>query len=122
MTDLTTVHDQTAVSDPTWVDAPTSVSEQPEVETKPLSDRDMKIAYQRALKERKEAIKRNKDMVADLELEVAYWKAQSDLLKYRYEKMDYYLKNLELEPRYQAAVEAEKERMAQAATETVPQN
>lgn len=75
----------------------------------PLSEREFKIAMQKAMKERKEKIKQNKEMLADMELEVAYWKAQSDLLKYRYEKMDYYLKNLELEPKYIQAVEAQKE-------------
>lgn len=75
----------------------------------PLSEREFKIAMQKALKERKEKIKQNKEMLAEMELEVAYWKAQSDLLKYRFEKMDYYLKNLELEPKYLQAVEAQKE-------------
>jgi len=81
--------------------------------TKELSDRDFKIAYARAVKERKEKIRQNKEMVSDLELEVSYWKAQSDLLKFRFEKMDYYLKNLEIEPRYLQAVEEQKAKEAQ---------
>ena len=75
---------------------------------KPLSEREFKIAMQKALKDRKEKIKQNKEMLAEMQLEVDYWKAQSDLLKYRYEKMDYYLRNLDLEPKYLQAVEAQK--------------
>ena len=76
--------------------------------TKELSEKDLKVAYVRALKERKEKIKQNKEMLAEMQLEVDFWKAQSDLLKYRFEKMDYYLRNLELEPRYLQAVEEQK--------------
>lgn len=75
---------------------------------KPLSEREFKMAMQKALKDRKEKIRQNKEMLAEMQLEVDYWKAQSDLLKYRYEKMDYYLKNLELEPKYLQAVESQK--------------
>lgn len=84
-----------------------------EVETEPvitkeLSERDLKIAYAKAMQERKQKIKQNKEMLGDMQLEVDYWKAQSDLLKYRFEKMDYYLKNIELEPKYLQAIEAQK--------------
>lgn len=76
-------------------------------ETK-LSEREFKMAYQRALKERKEKIKQNKEMIEDMNLEVSYWKAQADLLRYRFEKMDFYLKNIDLEPKYLQAVEQQK--------------
>lgn len=75
---------------------------------RPLSERDFKVAYAKALKERKDKIRQNKDTVADLQLEVAYWKAQADLLRHRFEKMDFFLKNLEIEPRYLAAIEEQK--------------
>ena len=77
-------------------------------ESKPLSERDFKIAYAKAVKERQLAIKRNKEIIADKQLEVAYWKAEADLLRHRFEKMDFYLKNLEIEPRYLAAIEEQK--------------
>lgn len=70
----------------------------------PLSERDFKMAMKRAYAERAAKIKQNKVMLEEMNLEVDYWKAQSDLLKYRFEKMDYFLKNLEIEPRYLAAV------------------
>ena len=85
----------------------------PESFQKEISERDFKIAYAKAIKERKEKIRQNKEMITDLELEVSYWKAQSDLLKYRYEKMDYFLKNLELEPRYLQAVKEQKVKEAE---------
>lgn len=75
---------------------------------KPLSkreERELKLAYARALQQRKEVIKRNKELIADKELEVAYWKAEADLLRYRFEKMDFFLKNLEIEPKYLVAKE-----------------
>ncbi len=75
---------------------------------KPLSkkeERELKLAYARALQQRKEVIRRNKELIADKELEVAYWKAEADLLRYRYEKMDFFLKNLEIEPKYLIAKE-----------------
>ena len=68
--------------------------------TKTLSERDFKIAYAKAVKERKEVIRRNKELIADKELEVAYWKAEADLMRYRFEKMDFFLKNIEIEPKY----------------------
>jgi len=74
-------------------------------EQKPLSDRDFKIAFLKAQKERKEIIRRNKELIADKELEVAYWKAEADLMRYRFEKMDFFLKNLEIEPKYLMEVE-----------------
>ena len=77
-------------------------------EQKPLSERDFKIAYAKAVKDRKEKIRQNKEMIADLQLEVSYWKAQADLLRHRFEKMDFFLKNLEVEPKYLAAVEEQK--------------
>lgn len=82
-----------------------------------LSERDFKIAYAKALKERKEKIKQNKETIADLQLEVAYWKAQADLLRYRFEKMDFFLKNLEIEPRYLAAIEEQKAKEMQSSTD-----
>lgn len=75
---------------------------------KPLSkreERELKLAYARALQQRKEVIKRNKELIADKELEVAYWKAEADLLRYRFEKMDFFLKNLEIESKYLMAKE-----------------
>lgn len=96
----------------------TLTTEQPEVVTnnetpaekkeKPLSRRDYDIAMKKALAERSLQLKQNRTMIEELNLEVAYWKAQVDLVKYRFEKMDYYLKNLELEPKYLAAIEAQK--------------
>jgi hypothetical protein len=83
---------------------------------KPLSEREFKLQMAKAYKERNEKIKQNKAMLEELNLEVAYWKTQSDLLKYRYEKMDYYLKNLELEPVYVKAM-AEQRIKEQAAIE-----
>lgn len=97
----------TQLSEP-LVDETVKETEVAESFQKEMSERDFKVAYARAIKERKEKIRQNKEMVADLELEVSYWKAQSDLLKYRYEKMDYFLKNLALEPRYLQAVEEQK--------------
>jgi hypothetical protein len=79
-----------------------------EEESPKMSEREVKIAYQRALQERKEVIKKNKELIADKELEVAYWKSEADLLRYRFEKMDFYLKNLEIEPKYLQAIEAQK--------------
>lgn len=79
---------------------------------KPLSkkeERELKLAYARALEQRKDAVKRNKELVADKQLEVAYWRAEADLLRHRFEKMDFYLKNLEIEPKYLQAVEHQKE-------------
>lgn len=70
----------------------------------PLSEREFKLAMKRAYADRAAKIKQNKVMLEEMNLEVDYWKAQSDLLKYRFEKMDYFLKNLEIEPRYLAAV------------------
>jgi hypothetical protein len=77
-------------------------------EGKPLSKREVELNMKRALENRKRVIKENKLLIEDMELEVAYRKAQSDALKYRFELMDYYLKNIELEPQYLAAVEKSK--------------
>ncbi len=81
----------------------------PEQREKPLSkkeERELKLAYARAIKQRADAVKRNKELVADKQLEVAYWKAEADLLRYRFEKMDFFIKNLEIEPRYLQAKES----------------
>ncbi len=80
-----------------------------------MSKRDFEIAMRRAYKERNEKLKQNKVMLEEMELEVRYWKAQSDLLKYRFEKMDYYLRNLDLEPKYLAAIEEQRIKEEQAA-------
>lgn len=78
--------------------------------TQKMSKREYEIALRRMYKERNEKIKQNKAMVEEMNLEVAYWKAQSDLLKYRFEKMDYYLKNLDIEPKYLAALEEQRQK------------
>ncbi len=83
---------------------------------KPLSkkeQRELKLAYERALQQRKEAVKRNKELIADKQLEVSYWKAEADLLRYRFEKMDFYLKNIEIEPKYLQASEEQRARQNQ---------
>lgn len=81
---------------------------QPDPQEKQLSERDFKIAMKRAYAERAQKIKENKMMLEDLAMEVTYWKAQADLLKHRYEKMDYFIKNAELEPKYLALIEEQK--------------
>jgi hypothetical protein len=90
------------------------------VEQKPLSEKDYRNAMAKALKERKEVIRRNKELIADKELEVSYWKAEADLMRYRFEKMDFFLKNLEIEPKYLQQVEALKERENQNIVESKP--
>ena len=75
---------------------------------KPLSKRDYEMAIKRANAQRAIQLKQNKNMVEELNLEVAYWQAQVDLLRLRYEKMDYTLKNMDLEPKYLQAMEAQK--------------
>lgn len=76
--------------------------------TKQLSQVEILKMQRQAVKQRQQQIKANKQMIEEMALEVSYWKAQADLLRYRFEKMDFYLKNLELEPKYLAAVEAQK--------------
>lgn len=75
---------------------------------KELSQSEINKMMKKAAKERYDQVKRNKAMVEDMNLEVAYWKAQADLLRYRFEKMDFYLKNVDLEPKYLAAIETQK--------------
>lgn len=87
-------------------------------EEQPMSEREFKLAMKRAYADRAAKIKQNKVMLEEMNLEVAYWKAQSDLLKYRFEKMDYFLKNLEIEPKYLAAVA---EQQAEASKSEQPQ-
>lgn len=96
-----------------------SIVTEPVSETKPLSQREYEMAMRKAYKDRDEKVKENKKMLAEMLLEVSYWKAQSDLLKYRFEKMDYYLKNIALEPTYAAAV-AEQQAKENAASEPAP--
>lgn len=85
----------------------------PDVVENKLSEREFKMAMARAYKERNDKIKQNKEMLMEMNLEVDYWKAQADLLRYRFEKMDFFIKNLELEPKYLAAVEMQKTKEAQ---------
>lgn len=81
---------------------------------KPLSKRDYEMAVKRANAQREFQLKQNKKMVEELNIEVAYWQAQVDLLRLRYEKMDYTLKNMDLEPRYLQAMEEQKTKEEQS--------
>jgi len=96
------------------------ISEEKSSKEQQLSKRDFEIAMRKAYKERNEKIKQNKAMLEGMNLEVAYWKAQSDLLKYRFEKMDYYLKNLELEPVYLQKIEEQRIKEEQASKPESP--
>lgn len=78
--------------------------------------RNFEIAMRKAQKERNEQIKNNKVMIQDLNLEVSFWKAKADLLRYRYEMMDFFIKSQEMEPLYLLSVEKEKLK-SEAATE-----
>ncbi len=83
----------------------TDSTQAPQVEGKPLTQAEIQKIMKKAAKDRYEQVKANKAMIEEMKLEVDYWKAQADLLRYRFEKMDFYLKNIELEPKYLAAVE-----------------
>lgn len=48
---------------------------------------------------------KNRQLVLDMELEARYYKASSDILRFQYEKMDYYLKIRDLQDVYNKAVE-----------------
>ena len=87
-----------------------TVAEQVETLT-PAQERAQHTALVKAHRER---TKQMEQLVKDKELEVSYWKAESDLVKYRFEKMDYYLKNIEIEPKYLAMVEELNLKAAQA--------
>lgn len=94
-----------------------AVSEGPTTDpspSKPLSEREYKLALKKAQIQRDEQIKENRRMIQELNLEVSYWQAQVDLLRLRYEKMDYTLKNMELEPKYLQAMEAQKAKEEQS--------
>jgi len=92
-------------------------------ETPKINEREMKIAYAKAVQQRKDAIKKNKELIADAELEVAYLKAEADKLRYRFEAMDFYVKLVDIEPKYLQVVEAQKAqyeaRLAEKSTEPI---
>lgn len=101
-------------------DADTVISEAESRKEQKLSEREFKMAMARAYKERNEKIKQNKAMIEEMNLEVAYWKANADLLRYRFEKMDFFIKNQELEPLYLQKVEELKLKEQQAAKPESP--
>lgn len=75
-----------------------------------MSDKELKKIMKQAYLDRSAKIKQNKAMLEEMEIEVRYWKAQSDILKYRFEKMDYYIKNTEIEPKYLALIQEQKDK------------
>lgn len=84
------------------------------VQEEVLSPAQQRAQHTALVKAHKERTKQMEQLVKDKELEVAYWRAESDLVRYRFEKMDYYLKNVEIEPKYLAMVEEMNLKAAQA--------
>jgi hypothetical protein len=107
-------------SSPNMISESGSISEEQSSEEQKLSKRDFEIAMRKYHKERVEKLKENKRVVDEAELEARYWKAQADLLRYRFEKMDFYIKNLELEPIYLQRVEEQRIKEEQASKPESP--